>query len=164
MLRAHLLFKLGTCSLCVHFKTKISWKISWILIRNWVFVTNSNIQTSISLIPNVINLWYFKLIWSNRIHSSKYLRSTTFGSKDIVIRKAEFVAKTRFLFKIHEIFSWNFCFKMYTKRKRTCSQIKWKMCAKHPKILVILYSDKEYFVLHQPYGKLVLAHCLAPNI
>ena len=27
----------------------------------------------------------------------KYLRSTTFGSKDIVIRKSEFVAKTQFL-------------------------------------------------------------------
>ena len=36
-------------------------------------------------------------IWSNRIHGLKYLRSTTFGSKDIVIRKSEFVAKTQFL-------------------------------------------------------------------
>ena len=27
----------------------------------------------------------------------KYLRSATFGSKDIVIRKSEFVAKTQFL-------------------------------------------------------------------
>ena len=37
------------------------------------------------------------IIWSNRIHSLKYLRSTTFGSKDVVIRKSEFVAKTQFL-------------------------------------------------------------------
>jgi len=29
----------------------------------------------------------------------KYLRSATFGSKDIVIRKSEFVAKTQFLYK-----------------------------------------------------------------
>jgi len=28
----------------------------------------------------------------------KYLRSATFGSKDIVIRKSEFVAKTQFLY------------------------------------------------------------------
>ena len=37
------------------------------------------------------------IIWFNRIHSLKYLRSATFGSKDIVIRKSEFVAKTQFL-------------------------------------------------------------------
>ena len=38
-----------------------------------------------------------QITWSNRIHSLKYLRSATFGSKDIVIRKSEFVAKTQFL-------------------------------------------------------------------
>ena len=38
------------------------------------------------------------IIWFNRIHSLKYLRSTTFGSKDIVIRKSEFVSKTQFLY------------------------------------------------------------------
>ena len=37
------------------------------------------------------------IIWSNRIHSLKYLRSTTLGYKDIGFRKAEFVAKTQFL-------------------------------------------------------------------
>ena len=37
------------------------------------------------------------IIWFNRIHSLKYLRSTTFCSKDIVIRKSGFVAKTQFL-------------------------------------------------------------------
>ena len=37
------------------------------------------------------------IIWFNRIHSLKYLRSTKFGSKDIVIRKSEFVTKTQFL-------------------------------------------------------------------
>ena len=36
--------------------------------------------------------------WSNRTHSLKYLRSATFGSKDIMIRKSEFVAKTQFLY------------------------------------------------------------------
>ena len=38
-----------------------------------------------------------QIIWFKRIHNLKYLRSTTFGSKDIVIRKSEFVAKTQFL-------------------------------------------------------------------
>ena len=37
------------------------------------------------------------IILSNRIHSLKYLRSTTLESKDIGFRKAEFVAKTQFL-------------------------------------------------------------------
>ena len=38
-----------------------------------------------------------QIIWSNRIHSLKYLRYATFGSKDTVTRKSEFVAKTQFL-------------------------------------------------------------------
>jgi len=37
------------------------------------------------------------IIWSNRIHILKYLRSTTLESKDIGFRKSEFVAKTQFL-------------------------------------------------------------------
>jgi len=67
--------------------------------RNWVFATNSEFLIPISLEPNVVNLWYFKLIiiWSNRIHSLKYLRSTTLESKDKVFKKAEFVAKTHLL-------------------------------------------------------------------
>ena len=36
--------------------------------------------------------------YSNRIHSLKYLRSTTMGCTDIRIRKFEFVTKTQFLF------------------------------------------------------------------
>ena len=39
-----------------------------------------------------------QIIWFNKIHSLKYLRSATFGSKDILIIKSEFVAKTQFLF------------------------------------------------------------------
>ena len=41
-----------------------------------------------------------QIIWSNRIHSLKYLRYATFGSKEIVIGKSEFVAKTQFLYFI----------------------------------------------------------------
>ena len=31
--------------------------------RNWLFSTNSDFQIPISLEPNVVNLWYFKLIF-----------------------------------------------------------------------------------------------------
>jgi len=37
------------------------------------------------------------IIWPNNIHSLKYKRSTTFGWKDIAIRKFEFVTKSQFL-------------------------------------------------------------------
>ena len=43
-----------------------------------------------------------QITWSNRIHSLKYLRSATFGSKDIVIRKSEFVTKTQFFYRYRE--------------------------------------------------------------
>ena len=52
------------------------------------------------------------IILSNRIHSLKYLRSTTFGSKVIVIRKSEFVAKTQFLCLFY-----TFSFKMLCRQK-----------------------------------------------
>ena len=38
-----------------------------------------------------------KIIWCNRIHSLKFLRSTTLGCRDIGIRKSEFVSKTQFI-------------------------------------------------------------------
>ena len=38
------------------------------------------------------------LIFQTQIIVWKYLRSATFGSKDIVIRKSEFVANTQFLY------------------------------------------------------------------
>ena len=49
--------------------------------------------------PNVVNLWYFKLILfdHNRSHSLKCQSSTIMESKDIGIIKSEFVAKTQFL-------------------------------------------------------------------
>ena len=45
-----------------------------------------------------------QIIWFNKIHSLKYLRSATFGSKDKVIIKSEFVAKTQFLWGISSWF------------------------------------------------------------
>ena len=37
-----------------------------------------------------------QIIWSNRIHSLKYLRSATFGFKDIVIRKSEILISIQY--------------------------------------------------------------------
>ena len=62
--------------------------------RNWVFVTNSTFLISISLLPNVVDLWYFRL-WNL---SLKYQRFTSSDCKDIGIRQFEFVKKkTQFL-------------------------------------------------------------------
>ena len=38
------------------------------------------------------------MIWSNRNHSLKYVRSMSLGCKDIGIRKSKVVAKTQFLY------------------------------------------------------------------
>ena len=40
------------------------------------------------------------IVWSNRIHILKYLRSTTLESKDTRARKVKFVAKTQVLWKM----------------------------------------------------------------
>ena len=82
-------------------------------LRNWFFATNSNIQTPISLKPLIFQA---QNILSNRIHSLKYLGSTTFGFKDIVIRKSEFVAKTQFL---------NFCLENL-EEPRECLKLRFK--------------------------------------
>ena len=74
--------------------------VNFLLQRNWVFATNSNFQVPISLQSDSVNLWYLKLRLFNLIHNLKYLRSAIFGSKDIGIRKSEFVAKTQFLWKL----------------------------------------------------------------
>ena len=57
-----------------------------------------------SLQPVDENLWYFKLILfdqtefiSLKIETSKY---TTFGCKDILFRKSEFVSSTQFFYYI----------------------------------------------------------------
>ena len=62
---------------------------------------------------NIFRIQYCKplifqtqIIWFNKIYELKYLRSATFGSKDIVIIKSEFVAKTQFLFC--SLKNWNY--------------------------------------------------------
>ena len=63
--------------------------------------------------PYIFTIWRSKqlifqtyIIWSIWIYSLKYLRSTTLESKDIWIRKAEFVAKTQFLYYTLFINNW----------------------------------------------------------
>ena len=83
---------------------------------NKIKYLNLNIFRTRCCIPLIFQT---QIIWSNRIHSLKYLRSATFGSKDIGIRKSEFVAKTQFLYckthffisvKIWLLFNISLCF------------------------------------------------------
>jgi len=50
-------FKLESPSRFLYINLKWRGKLQ----RNWVFVTNSTFLISISLLPNVVDLWYFKL-------------------------------------------------------------------------------------------------------
>ena len=61
--------------------------------RNWLFATNSDVQYLWNPMFDISNLYF----WSNKSHSLKFQRFTTLESKDIGIRKSEFVAKTQFL-------------------------------------------------------------------
>ena len=56
--------------------------------------SNTYISTSKLCKPLIFQLL---IVWYNTSHSLKYLRSATICSKDIVIIKSEFVAKTQFL-------------------------------------------------------------------
>ena len=81
-----------------------------------------------------------QICWSNRIHCLKYLRSTTFGSKDIVIRKSEFVAKNQFLWNnIKKALLLYFCF---VKAGLSLRHI----VHQHPEFVCGLFSP----TLHQP--------------
>ena len=71
-------------------------KKMFIGIENKIKYLNLNILRTRCCKPLIFQT---QIIGSNRIHSLKYLRSATFGSKDIVIMKSEFVAKTQFLYK-----------------------------------------------------------------
>ena len=97
-------------SILIHLQIKIGiLAITTLLFSSWMYtsrcVSSYNLgiesleQNQISLEPDVVNLWYLKLrlIDLTWIHSLKYLKYATFGSKDIVIKKSEFVAKTQFL-------------------------------------------------------------------
>ena len=69
----------------------------FLIAFNHVLVYNIQTPISLNLMLKIFDISNSEYL-INRIHSLKYLRSTTFGSKDIVIRKSEFVAKTQFLF------------------------------------------------------------------
>ena len=83
------------------FNVQRSALIEFLRQKNWVFATNSNFITPISSQSHCINLCYFRLFWSNRIHSLKYQSSTTSCCKKIEMRKSEFVAKTQLLRNIY---------------------------------------------------------------
>ena len=76
-----------------------------------------------------VNLWFLiTTIWYLRIHSLKYLRSTTSGRNDIEVRKSELLAKTQFLYwpigstlKFHNHLS----FVYFTKSLFVASDIKY---------------------------------------
>ena len=59
------------------------------LQSNWVLAQNSNILITISVEPDVIELWYFK----PNILSLKYQRFTPLDCKAKGVRKLEFVAR-----------------------------------------------------------------------
>ena len=50
-----------------------------------------------------------KIIWCNKVHILKYLRSTTMGCRDIGIIKLEFVSKTQLLCLIMNSWNTNHC-------------------------------------------------------
>ena len=77
------------------------------------------------------------IIWSNRIHSLKYLRSTTLESKDIWFRKAEFVTKTQFLCKTSQIFPWPFKVQNLSKTNQLIAHYYKHDAARGEKLLLI---------------------------
>ena len=85
-----------------------------------------------------------QIIKSNRIHSLKYLRSSIFGPKDIVIRKSEFVAKTQFLYT-----------KIYLNLKRTLYKNIWK-CIKivglNLGLLILLLFERQCSIIITTIG------------
>ena len=103
-----------------------------------------------------------QIIWSNKIHSLKYLRSATFGSKDIVIRKSEFVAKTQFLWPccwIGNILNLHFAiFKMVQNNLRSWQQSFYPyyiIQIGHYKICHISFSTPKY--VHCPRLNIMIA-------
>ena len=82
-----------------HVWTLHSFPDSFVYERNWVLATNLNVLIPKSLQSDGVNLWFLiTTIWYNRIHSFKYLRSTTSDRNDIGVRKSEFLGKTQFLY------------------------------------------------------------------
>ena len=66
---------------------------------DWVFANNSKYLITIYLQPNGVKLYHLKLFFLfNIIPSLKFLWSMPMGcSKDIGIKKSEFVVKTQFV-------------------------------------------------------------------
>ena len=86
------------------FVTEFIWKKELSLCRKLNYLNPNIFRTRCCKLL----IFQTQTIWSNRIHSLKYLKFTTFGSKDIVIRKSEFVAKTQFLWNPKVLKNMNF--------------------------------------------------------
>ena len=65
---------------------------------------------SISVLPDGINLFYFKLTLFDLTKELKYQRSEISGNKVLGIRKSDFVGKTQFLLHVHITFFLNVSF------------------------------------------------------
>ena len=90
------------------FKVYLKYVSQGCIQRNWLFATNSDFLIPISLEANVVNLWYFKLIFFDLskviVWNFKGLRR---WNPKIGIRKSEFVAKSQFLIVRDPTFSYN---------------------------------------------------------
>ena len=90
------------------------------------------------------------IIWSNRIHSLKYLRSTTLEFKDIGFRKAEFVAKTQFLCFYHILSNFYTERRMQKKRSKTIifKSLFFDSFFPYMYSLILLFSSQVYKFAH----------------
>ena len=95
----------------------------FLIYRNYIFIarphSSDHWRKELSLChknwfsyPYIFLTWWrkalifqTKVILSNRIHSLKYLGSTTLGCKGIEIWKSKFVAKTQFLYSKYNVYS-----------------------------------------------------------
>ena len=88
------------------------------------------------------------IIWSNRIHSLKYLRSTTLEFKDIGFRKAEFVAKTQFLCFYHILSNFYTERRMQKTNDLKLSFLKAYFLIRFSHICILLFSSQVYKFAH----------------
>ena len=97
-----ILFSSSSLSLSILLSCSLSW---WYFRSSWFRRSSLSSRRALKRLTYLCNLIMytfdisnFQTIWSDRIHSLKYKRSTTAGCKDKRIRKTEFVARTQFLY------------------------------------------------------------------
>jgi len=147
-LRTHLLNHLWTFSLCIHCNTKLKKFTEYKYKKFRGFLKELSLWNKIKYLNlNIFRIrcckpliFQTQIIWSNKIHSLKYLRSATFGSKDIVIIKSEFVAKTQFLYR-NWILYWRLIFEVFISHEPS-----WGHVRPHTKKLGPIGSDVLTFI------------------